>query len=155
MFRNLTAVARMRSEVHVLAPPEAVFDFVDDWRNAARYLRRLVRWEPVDLGRTSEVGAVYHVGIQAGPTRLDGRIEVTEYVRPQRISIRSKEGPGVTGGWRFSPDGAGTRVVLEAAYDLPGGIAGRLVGSFVARNGQRDLDASLRELKRLVESGPT
>lgn len=141
----------MRSSILIHATPEAVFDFVDDWRNAMRYLRRLVRWEPVDPEHSSEVGAVYRVGIQAGPTRLDGRLEVTDYVRPEKIHIRSVDGPRVVGGWSFRADGDGTLVVLEASYDLPGGFAGRLVGSFVSRHGQRDLDASVAELKRLVE----
>lgn len=142
----------MRSSVRIDAPPERVFAFVDDWRNAMRYLRRLVRWEPVDPDHASEVGAVYRVGLQAGPTRLDGKLEVTDYVRPRSIRIRSLDGPRVAGGWTFEPEGDGTRVLLEASYDLPGGIAGRLVGSFVSRHGQRDLDASLAELKRLLES---
>jgi len=93
------------------------------------------------------------VGIQAGPTRLDGKLEVTDYVRPEKISIRSVDGPRVVGGWTFAPDGDGTRVQLRASFDLPGGIAGRLVGSFIGRNGQKDLDASVRDLKRLIESG--
>jgi uncharacterized membrane protein len=142
----------MKSTIRVDAPAEVVFDFVDDWRNATRYLHRLVRWEPTDDSPMG-IGTVFRVGIQAGPTRLDGKLEVTEYVRPDKISIRSLEGPGVTGGWTFVADGDATRVHLRARYDLPGGIAGRLVGSFIGRNGQKDLDASLRDLKRLVESG--
>lgn len=142
----------MQASIHIDAPPEVVFDYVDDWRTAARYLRRLVRWEPDDPNAEMGVGAVFRVGIQAGPTRLDGRLEVTEYVRPERITIRSIDGPRVDGGWRFTPDGDGTRVVLDALFDLPGGFAGRLVGSFIGRNGQKDLDASLRDLKRLVEA---
>jgi uncharacterized membrane protein len=142
----------MQSTVRIGAPAETVFDFVDDWHNATRYLRRLVRWEPTSDGPMG-VGTVFRVGIQAGPTRLDGKIEVTEYERPEKIRIRSLEGPGVNGGWTFTRDGNSTHVILRASYSLPGGIAGRLVSSFISRNGQKDLDASLRELKRLIESG--
>jgi uncharacterized membrane protein len=142
----------MQASIRIEAPPEAVFDYVNDWRTATRYLRRLVRWEPVDPSAETGVGTVFRVGIQAGPTRLDGKLEVTEYVRPERITIRSIDGPRVNGGWRFAPAGDGTNVTLDALFDLPGGIAGRLVGSFVGRNGQKDLDASLRDLKKLVET---
>jgi uncharacterized membrane protein len=143
----------MQSSVLIDAPAEKVFDFVDDWRNATRYLHRLVKWEPVDRDAEMGVGTVFRVGIQAGPTRLDGKLEVTDYVRPEKISIRSTDGPRVVGGWTFTADGDRTRVQLRASFDLPGGIAGRLVGSFISRNGQRDLDESLRDLKRLVETG--
>jgi len=143
----------MQSRVRIEAPAETVFDFVNDWRNATRYLHRLVRWEPVDPDAETGVGTVFRVGIQAGPTRLDGKLEVTDYARPEKISIQSIDGPRVVGGWTFTADGDATHVSLRASFDLPGGIAGRLVGSFVGRNGQKDLDASLRDLKRLVESG--
>jgi len=145
-------MGEMRSSIRVEAPPEKVFDFVDEWRNATRYLHRLVKWEPIDANAEMGLGTVFRVGIQAGPTRLDGKLEVTDYVRPEKISIRSIDGPRVVGGWTFESDGDGTRVQLRASFDLPGGIAGRLVGSFVGRNGQKDLDASLRDLKRLVEA---
>jgi uncharacterized membrane protein len=150
---SLDTVGEMLSSIRVDAPPEMVFDFVDDWRNATRYLRRLVRWDPVDRDAPMGVGFVFRVGIEAGPTKLDGKLEVTEYVRPEKISIRSIDGPRVIGGWTFTPAGENaTQVSLRASFDLPGGFAGRLVGSFVGRNGQKDLDLSLRDLKRLVES---
>jgi uncharacterized membrane protein len=62
------------------------------------------------------------------------------------------DGPPVEGSWTLAPDGDGTNVVLHASYELPGGIIGRIVGAFVSRNAQTDLDASLRKLKRLVEA---
>jgi ribosome-associated toxin RatA of RatAB toxin-antitoxin module len=145
-------MALMHSRIRISASPETVFDYVDDWRNAKIYLRRLVGWDPVDPDKAHQAGAIYRVTLQAGPTRLNGKLEVTDYERPVKISIRSLEGPRVIGGWTFTPDGDGTYVTLSADFDLPGGIAGRLVGSFVGRNGQRDLDESLRELKRRVES---
>lgn len=146
-------VGQMLSTVHIAAPPEVVFDFVDDWRQATRYLRRLTGWELEDPEKPTGVGSVFRVGIDAGGKKLNGRLEVTEYVRPSVIAIRSIDGPRVVGGWKFSPEGDGTRVELRSSYDLPGGIAGRLVGAFVSRSAQGDLDASLRELKRLVETG--
>lgn len=142
----------MLSTVHIAAPPDDVFDFVDDWRQATRYLRRLVLWELVDPDGGTGVGAVFRVGIDAGGKKLNGRLEVTEYSRPSIISIRSIDGPRVIGGWTFTPERDGTRVELRASYEMPGGIAGRLVGAFISRSGQGDLDASLRELKRLVEA---
>lgn len=147
----LVAMSLMHSSIRIAAPPEKVFDYVDDWRTAMNYLQRLVKWQPEDESKAHDVGAVYLVGLQAGPTRLNGKLLVTEYERPRRIGIKSLEGPRVVGGWTFTPDGEGTLVRLDADYDVPGGIAGRLVSTFIRRNGQRDLDKSVAELKRLVE----
>lgn len=142
----------MHVSVQVAAPPEAVFDFIDAWSNAMRYLRRVDRWEPVDPQRVTGVGAVFQIGVQAGPTHLDGRLEVTEHDRPHTIAFRSLDGPRFEGRWTLERDGDATNVHLGASYDLPGGLVGRMVGAFVGRNAQNDLNASLVELKRLVEA---
>jgi uncharacterized membrane protein len=146
-------VGEITSRIHIAAPPEAVFDFIDHWPNAMRYLRRVDRWQLVDGSGGTGVGAVFDIGVQAGPTHLDGRLQVTEHDRPRRIAFRSLDGPRVVGSWTLTPREGGTDVVLRSSYDLPGGILGRVVGAFVSRNAQHDLDASLRELKRLVEGG--
>ncbi len=143
----------MTSRTRIAAPPEAVFDFIDKWQNAMRYLKRVDRWVLVDRQGGTGIGAVFDIGIQAGPTHLDGRLQVTEHDRPRTIAFRSMDGPRVEGRWTLTADGDATNVVLHASYELPGGLIGRVVGSFVGRNAQHDLDASLAELRRLVESG--
>ena len=143
---------QIRSQTHIDATPEQVFDFIDDWRNAMRYMKRMTRWELVDPQGGTGVGATFNVNVQAGPSKLGGRFQVTGHDRPNRIAFRSMEDVRVEGSWTITPEDGGTRLVLDASYDLPGGIAGRLVGSFLRGNAQKDLDSSVRELKRLVEA---
>lgn len=142
----------IRSQTRINAPPEMVFDFIDHWPNAMRYLKRMVRWEPIDANNTG-VGSVFKVAVQAGPSRLDGRLKVTEHERPRTIAFKSMDGPRVDGRWALTADGDATHVLLDAYYEPPGGLVGRIVASFIRQNAQNDLDGSLRELKRLVESG--
>jgi uncharacterized membrane protein len=146
-------VSEIRSSIRIAAPPEAVFDYIDDWQNAMKYLRRVDKWVLVDKDGGTGVGAQFKIGVAAGPSHLDGRLQVTEHDRPRTIAFHSMDGPRVEGRWTLTPSGDGTNVVLFASYALPGGILGRVVGSFVSRNAQNDLDASVRELKRLVEAG--
>ncbi len=145
-------MSEITSKTRIAAPPEAGCDYIDDWQNAMKYLRRVDKWVLVDKAGGTGVGAVFKIGVQAGPTHLDGRLKVTEHERPQTIAFRSMEGPPVEGRWTITADGDATNVVLQASYQLPGGILGRVVASFVNRNAQSDLDSSLRELKRLVEA---
>jgi len=145
-------VPEIRSTTTIAASPETVFDFIDHWPNAMRYLKRMVRWEPVDPQDTG-VGSIFHVGVQAGPTRLNGRLKVTEHERPKKIAFRSLDGPRVDGSWTLTPAGSGTQLVLSSFYEPLGGLVGRLVSSFIRQNAQNDLNSSLRELKRLIEGG--
>ncbi len=145
-------MAQITSQVRINAPPEAVFDFIDHYKNALRYMRRMVRYDIVDPHGGTGVGAEFLISVQAGPTRLDGHIRVTEYQRPRKIAFKTIEGTRVEGNWTLRPDGDGTHVTLHSIYEPPGGLVGRMVASFISRNAQNDLDASLRELKRLVEA---
>ncbi len=140
------------STVRIDAPPEVVFDFIDHWPNAMRYMRRMVRYDLVDESKGTGVGAEFLIAVQAGPTRLDGHIRVTEHERPRTIAFKTVEGPRVEGAWTLTPQDGGTHVVLDSYYEPPGGILGRVVASFIRQNAQTDLDVSLRELKRLVET---
>ena len=148
----VATVPEITSTTTVAASPEAVFDFIDHWPNAMRYLKRMVRWDPVDPNNTG-VGGVFNVGVQAGPSRLNGRLKVTEHERPHKIAFKSLDGPRVDGAWTITGADGSTRVVLHAFYEPPGGLIGRVVASFIRQNAQNDLDSSLRELKRLIEAG--
>lgn len=148
----LVGMPELTGEVHIEAPREAVFAVVDDWRQTTRYLRGLVRWEPVDPGHVRGPGTRFAAAIKAGPVTLEGKMEVTEHEPPERIAFTSIEGPKLHGLWVFAEEDGGTRVTLTNDFELPGGVAGRVVGRLASTRGQRDLDASLAELKRLVES---
>jgi uncharacterized membrane protein len=145
-------MAKIRSTTRIDAPPEAVFDFIDHWQNAKRYMRRMVRYDLVDPNGGTGVGAEFLIAVEAAGKRLNGHIRVTEHERPTRIAFKTIEGVRVEGSWTITPEGDGTRVVLDSVYEPPGGIIGRIVASFINANAQSDLDASLRELKRLVEA---
>lgn len=145
-------MATIRSEVRIAAPPEAVFDFIDHHQNAMRYMQRMVRYDIVDPDGGTGVGAEFLIAVQAGPTRLDGHIRVTEHDRPRAIAFRTVEGVRVEGSWTLQPADGGTHLILDAVYEPPGGLIGRLVSSFIKANAQNDLDTSLRTLRDLVES---
>jgi uncharacterized membrane protein len=145
----------MTVQTRIDATPEQVFDFIDHWQNAKRYMRRMVRYELVDPAGGTGVGARFHISVEAAGKRLNGTIEVTENDRPRKISFRNIDGVKVIGNWILQPDGDGTHVTLDATYEPPGGIIGRLVASFISANARGDLETSLRELKRLVEAEKT
>jgi uncharacterized membrane protein len=145
-------VPELNASVRIDRPLEDVFAFVDDHRNVTRYLKHLERWDPVDPARVQGLGIRFRGVVRAGPVALRGVLEVTEHVPGEKVSYRSVEGPKLSGEWTFHRDGDGTVVKLRNTYDLPGGAVGRMVGRVISTQGERELEGSLRELKRLVES---
>ncbi len=145
-------MANIRVSTHIDAPPEAVFDFIDQWQNAKRYMERMVRYELVDPEGGTGVGAEFLIAVEAAGHKLNGHIRVTEHDRPHRIAFKTIEGVRVVGAWTITQDGDGSRLVLESDYEPPGGLIGRLVASFIKGNAENDLRRSLANLKRMVEA---
>jgi uncharacterized membrane protein len=139
--------------VRIDAPLEVVFAFVDDHRNTTRFLKGLDRWDPLDPEKVQGLGIRFRGEIKVGPVHLGGVLEVIEHVPLERVAYRSIEGPRLDGVWSFRRDRDRTVVELRNSFDLPGGIAGRMVGKVIAAQGQKDLQGSLETLKRLVEEG--
>jgi carbon monoxide dehydrogenase subunit G len=54
--------------------------------------------------------------------------------------------------YRFAENAGGTRFSYVNQYDLPGGPLGRFAGKAVSRVTEKELDATLARLKKLVES---
>lgn len=143
----------LNASVRIDRPLEVVFAFVDDYRNVTRYLRHLQRWDPIDPSRVQGLGIRFRGTVRAGPITMGGVLEVIEHVPGERVRYRSIEGPRLTGEWTFHADGDDATVVrLRNTYDLPGGPLGRVAGRIVSTQGARELEGSLRELKRLVEA---
>lgn len=138
--------------IRINAPIGDVFAVVDDWRRTPEYLHGLERWEAADPDHARGEGSRFRVGLKIGPKVARARVVVTAYEPDVRIAFRTESGPRVSGTWTFAADGGATTVTLSTTFDLPGGVMGRVIGRAVAATGQRELDGSLRDLKRLVES---
>ena len=95
-------MATIRSQTHIDAPPEVVFDFIDAYKNAMRYMERMVRYDIVDPDGGTGVGAEFLIAVEAAGKRLTGHIRVTEHDRPNRIAFKTIEGVKVEGAW--TPD---------------------------------------------------
>ncbi len=55
--------------------------------------------------------------------------------------------------WRFTPDGAGTRVTVTTRYRPGGGLVGALLDRFLAQRRTRaTLDQELTNLKSVLEA---
>ena len=137
---------RFSAEVVVDRSPDAVFEWVADYRHVAGVLDGVTRWNPLQK-RTTGTGARFEVAMSALGFPLENVLVLEEWEQPRCIGWRSESGLiRQTGRWRFHPEGEGTRVSLSIAYVAPFGFVGRLV----AREAQSLVTGRLRRaLKRM------
>jgi len=140
------------------APPERVFDLINDLRVFTGWISWDNHGENIELEFSDSAigeGAWYH---WAGEESGEGTATVVESVRPQRIqmAIEFEQGKmAMTNRFRLGPEtGGGTRVEWELYMDDGGHLVHRyflpimeaMVGPFLAEG--------LTDLKKLAESAP-
>jgi uncharacterized membrane protein len=134
----------------VNAPVETVFDFVDDYRNTTKYMQGLTKWKPTGA-TTHGKGASFEVAMKAGPTTLGSVVDIVSWTENKVIGWRSVEGFKQSGEWSFKAKGEQTEVTFRMQYELPGGIAGRVLARAADPVVRANLQKSAQVLKQKAE----
>ena len=112
------------------APLSDVFGYVDDWRNVQGFTQDLTGWEPVgDV--THGLGAKFHAAMRTGPMTQESTLEITRWEKDAAIGWEPRGGLKQAGGYTFVDVEGGTQVTLQIDLELPGGIAGKLLGKTI------------------------
>lgn len=136
----------MSAEASVRAAPQEVFALLDDPRRLGRHMETpsammlggSMHTRPDERGGR-EVGSVIRVEGSVLGLRLSIVERITERDPPRRKVWETIEEPRLVVfgryrlGFDIAPEGAGSRVRIFVDYDLPRGLAGRLLGSVGAR----------------------
>lgn len=145
---------RFSAEISIRRPPEAVFDWVADYRHVANVLEGVDRWEPLQR-QTRGTGARFEVAVTALGISLENVLVLDRWEEPRSIGWRSESGlVQQTGRWDFRPRDGGTSVSLSIGYVPPLGLVGRLVVPEVDAAVKGRLRHALEAMKRVLEAQP-
>ncbi|MCX2962818.1 SRPBCC family protein [Gordonia aquimaris] len=137
----------IRHSSSVEVPRDRVFAYINDHQNVPNFFFGVTRFVPVTEA-TDGVGSQFAVTMKVGPKTLASTVETVEWVENELIRLESVEGFSANTTWNFVDAGAGTQVDVEFVYTLPGGLAGRALGSLVepfAGQAVRQTDKNLVE----------
>ena len=132
------------------APVETVFAYVDDYRNTTRYMAGLTKWRPT-TDVTHGKGSKFEVAMKAGPLTLGSIVDISTWSENKAIGWQSVEGFKQKGEWSFKRAGDRTEVTFTMDYELPGGIAGRMLSRAADPVVRSNLQRSVRQLKEHTE----
>jgi uncharacterized membrane protein len=145
------AERRFSARVQVRRPPETTFEWISDYRNAARVLDGLTHWKP--LGReTRGEGARFEVAMRALGFPLENVLVIDTWREPLAIAWHSEAGlVRQAGSWNFRQEGNGTEVTLTITYEPPAGQVAAVLAGRVDGMVRRRLEKALRRMKEEVE----
>jgi uncharacterized membrane protein len=138
--------------IDISAPPELIWDFVDDPSRYLHFMAGITRWEVVGEQRVG-IGARYRILMRVRSAEVGGLIEVVEWKEARDLAWTSVTGIDQRGRWRLRarPEGR-THVELRLSYGVAGsGLFGWLAERVAAPTVQDNLRRSLHQLKRQVE----
>src|SRR4051812_49909874 len=121
---------RVAAQIHVNAPPDAVWTFIDDPSRYLHFMSGITRWE-VAGDQASGLGARYRMLMHVGSAEVGGLVEVVEHDPGCDMAWVSVVGIDQRGRWRLRARGrAGaprTHVELRLSYGVAGaGIFGSI-----------------------------
>jgi uncharacterized membrane protein len=138
--------------VKIDAPPEAVFEFLDDVRNLSRFMS--------DVRDVKDLGNDRSEWVLALPAGMSISWQAVRIERIPNRLLAWASVPGAIPGsatWiRLEPtQSGGTRLDIQLAYSPPAGALGYLLGKLLGADPRRALDKDLLRLKSLMEIGKT
>lgn len=146
---------RVERRITILAPPSAIFPFLNDLRNWPLWTvwdqREEIDYEygPVTAGEGAE---------QRWASRnMSGALRILKSERDERIDYELTMGDGayqIAGRIELHPDGACTRLLWKCAWELSRNPYRRYFDLALRWMMRRDYAAGLENLKQLVEALP-
>ena len=146
---------KVSEEIVIDASPERVWSYLASERGLATWNDGLVRLEPPTL----RAGETCRIVMRAGPDGIEpsqeAAVVVCEPGRQLALEVaggRLPPGVSLRVDLNLHPEGAGTRLVLDAEAQVAGFLAG-LLGPMVLPRATAELRAAAARLKEAAEAG--
>jgi uncharacterized membrane protein len=139
--------------IHVDAPVERVFEYMDQPGNQPEITPSLSRSEHLDDLDNGGKRVAYTYSM-AG-IGLSGEITATDYRPGERIEWAMTGDLEGTITWTFASTEGGTEVTYAADFDVPVPVGESVVDPLVARYNSRELRTTLENLKTRLEAETT
>jgi len=134
-------------------PPAAVYAYVEEHSNTARYVDGITSWEPA-TEQVHGVGSTFRASMQLGPKQLESTLRITEAEPGVVLAWAPVDGFSQSGAWHFAADGEGTQARFDVDVTFPGGLAGRLLGKTIEPAIRSSVAKTVANLKEQVEALP-
>jgi uncharacterized membrane protein len=146
---------RVEREIVVNAPRAEVWEHITDPANYTSFFSGITRWE-VEGRKKRGCGARYRMLMRVGSAEVGGLVEVVEFEEPGDMAWTSVLGLDQRGRWRLREHGPNrTSVMFRLSYHAPGGLLGWLSDQLSAPMVRSNIQGTLQNLKRQIESQRT
>lgn len=145
------SVPKITASTTIDAGAGEVFAYAADHRHATTVVPGLAKFEP-EGEETTGLGARFAAVFELGPSTFDATLEVTTFDPDRSIGWTTTSTPTQSLLWTFAEAEGRTSVEFELGVELPGGIAGNILGMTIEPLLKSRAKEAAAMLKREVES---
>ncbi len=135
--------------IHINAPVEEVFEYIDDPRNDPEWMPDMV--EVHDVEGPPGVGRQFRWTFKMVGVPLKGHSATIEHVPNRRTVTESKGGVSSTWFADVEPAGDGTKLTMKVEYAIPVPVLGKLAEHLVAKRNKQNFELSVDNIKQILE----
>ena len=142
-------MAKIEKSIFINAPVEKVFAFMVEPTNMPEIWPSMIEiknMQPLPNGLNC-----YDWVYKMAGMRFEGHSESIEIVPNQRVVTRGEGGIPNTFIWTYQPEETGTRITVNADYNLPGALLGKLAEPIIHKMNEHEGETILANLKALME----
>ena len=140
---------KVKGSILINAPVEKVFAFMDDPCNLPEIWPSMI--ETRVKGPSPAGGQDFEWEYKMAGLRIKGESEVIERIPDRKVVTHSKKGIETTFVWSYEPEDGGTRLTVEAEYNIPIPLVGKLAENVIVKQNEREADILLENLKTRME----
>jgi carbon monoxide dehydrogenase subunit G len=148
------ALGKVTASIEIEASPEKVFAFMCDVEKMNEITKGFEEAEYKSKGPIG-VGTTKHVVGKAGRFKEESDMEITEFEKDRKVSMRTIGASRVkmNVSQSFEPTAKGTKLTVTNDYEVPYSILGKLVDKImVQKNIEKAMERNLKNIKKALES---
>ena len=147
-------MAKIEKSIEIEASPEKVFTFANDMKKFNDASKGFAESEYTSKGPVG-VGTTMHVVSTAGGTTAEWDMEVTEFVKNEKVVLRTIGAGKFKGSFSYTyePTAKGTKLTFCMDYELPYSVLGKLIDKLkVSKAIEKGISKSQENIKKALEA---
>ena len=147
-------MGKVTKSIEIEAPPEKVFDFINDMEKSNKMSKGVSEGEYTSKGPIG-VGTTLHMVGKVGGTQAEFDMIITEFLKNRKVSMRTIGSSRfkMKGSMILEPTAKGTKLINTMDYEMPYSILGKIIDKVkVQKDLEKQTGDSLRDTKKALEA---
>ena len=147
-------MGKVTKSIEIEAPPEKVFDFINDMEKSNKMSKGVSEGEYTSKGPIG-VGTTLHMVGKVGGTQAEFDMIITEFLKNRKVSMRTIGSSKfkMKGSMILEPTAKGTKLTNSMDYEVPYSVLGKVIDKLkVGKDLDKVMGKMVENVKKVLEA---